>query len=177
MKRKVTKFLSLILLLLTILFGKEISQPVLSTTVAIEEEVVLAANLEVPFTTAFDYGYKLELSLNGGAIPIGGRLEAVLNRIGDEDTINFLDKKLALSSEGVLIGQHFVAQGGDHFLFKVTDIDSVLVGETALLYADVTGGAPSVGLAIQRDFRPYFSVFFVMLLSLTFITVYLAWRK
>jgi hypothetical protein len=176
MKKRVAKSISLILLLLTILFGREISQPVLSTTVAVEEDVVLTANLEVPFTTAFDYGYKLELSLKGDTIPIGGRLKAVLNKIGDQDTINLLDKKLALSSEGVLIGQHFVAQGGDHFLFKVTDIDSVLVGKTALLYAD-TGGAPSVGLAIQRDFRPYFRVFFVLLLSLTLIIGCLAWRK
>ena len=68
-------------------------------------------------------------------------------------------------------------QGGDHFLFKVTDIDSALVGKRALLYADVTGGAPSVGLAIQRDFRPYFRMFFVVLLALTLIIGCLAWRK
>ncbi|WP_020536075.1 hypothetical protein [Lewinella cohaerens] len=171
------KFFSLVLILLTIVIGLDLRKPVLSTTVAVDEEVALIANLEVPFTTAFDYGYKLELSLIKGATPAGGSLKAVLVKKGDENTINLLDEETSLSSEGILIEQYFVAQRGDQFLFKIIDIDSVLIGRSVLLYADVTGGAPSVGLALQREFRPHFRVLFVVLLTFTFATVYLACRN
>ena len=122
MKKPVGKFFSLVLLLLTIVIGLDLRKPVLSTTVAVDEET-------------------------------------------------------SLSSEGILIEQHFVAQRGDQFLFKIIDVDSVLIGRSVLLYTDVTGGAPSVGLALQREFRPHFRVLLVVLLTLTFTTGYLAWRN
>jgi hypothetical protein len=177
MKKLVAKSFSLILLFLTIVIGNGLRKPVPSTTVAVEEEVVLSTNLEVPFTTAFDYGYKLELSLIRGSIPMGGSLKAILIKRGDENAVNLLEEAASSPSGGVLIEQHFVVQGGDQLLFKVIDIDSVLIGKSALLYANVTGGGPSVGLAFAREFRPYVRGLFVVLLTLTFITGHLAWRK
>ena len=76
-----------------------------------------------------------------------------------------------------LVYERFIADSGDNFELIITGIDKSLIGKKVRIYADVTGGGPSVGIALAKALKPYFWIAFGILTLITILLGMYSWRK
>jgi len=170
------KFFFIIFLLLTIGLFWDLIQPEITSTSPIHREIILKENIVEKFTTGFDYGYELRVTvIEKEHLNINQPFDIILKKNGK--TILQKTQILNIDRNNHLIYEQFVAESGDDFELEISGIDQSLIGKNAQIYADVTGGGPSVGISLAKALKPYFWILDGILAILTIVIGIYSYRK
>ncbi|MGD1845007.1 MAG: hypothetical protein ACFB10_06395 [Salibacteraceae bacterium] len=176
MKRTILRISSILFASLSIWLFYDLLQPIKTTTYALNEEIILLPDTKKDFQTDFDYNYGIDITVEGESN--FERIERIEIQIegGDEGLIKRLSGEVDKSGSAIRLG-NFSASRGSKYKFVVSDLSSGLKGKSALLKIDVTGGGPSIGIALAKELKPYFWGMALIFGFIALITGYFGFRK
>ena len=177
MSKSISRILFVVFLILTLWLLWDLLQPEKSaTTSAIDKEIIITENIAETFTTDFDYGYELSLVLlEDKFLTAEKEFNVLFKREGQ--ILSQKTELLNIDRNNNLVYERFIAESGDDFELKINGIDKSLIEKKARIYADVTGGGPSVGIAYAKALKPYFWIVFGILALITMTIGIYNWRK
>ncbi|WP_158977327.1 hypothetical protein [Cellulophaga sp. L1A9] len=177
MTKLTSKIVFIIFLILTLLLLWDLIQPEKTArTSAIDKEIIITENISETFTTDFDYGYELSvILLEDKFLSVEKTFNVLLKQEGN--IILNKTELLNIDRNNNLVYKRFVADSGDDFELIINGIDKSLIGKKVRIYADVTGGGPSVGIALAKALKPYFWIAFGVLSIITLGIGIYSWRK
>lgn len=176
MNKTLLKIISIVFSFLSLVLLYDLIQPKKHSTTAIKKEIELSKNLSEKFETDFDYAYVLILTLKTDEINFNENkfdIELKKNGIGFVDTLKLIPNDI----NNYEVRQYFTAKSGDEFELVIKELDKSLIGVKANLNVDVTGAGPSIGLAFERYFRPYFWILLGLLILITILTGIYGFKK
>ncbi len=177
MTKTISKIIFIFFLILTLWLFWGLIQPEKEvSTFAINKEVELKENITEKFTTDFDYGYELSVILKEEKYISAKKMFTVILE-KNEKIILKKTELLNIDKNNHLVYERFVAESGDDFELRIIGIDKSLVGKHAKIYADVTGGGPSVGIALAKALKPDFWILDGILAVITIIIGIYSYRK
>lgn len=172
MSKSILKVVFIVFQILSVSLLWNLLKPEKTTTSAINKEIQLAENITETFTTDFSYGYQLSVVLiEDKYLTAKKPFDVILKKEGQ---ILFNKKmKLDIDKNNHLVHNWFTADSGDSFELKIIGIDKSLIGKKVRIYADVTGGGPSVGIALTKALKPYLWITFgILTLMTTLLGIY-----